>query len=157
MEIKRIGSEDRCSLCEFWRVGVVENAAPYFRICDDCLEKIVKCAGWEVEKEGEAPKIEWFGEPGHFCAADACVFHLHTHVNGKWCVSTVGEWYPRGTPRQANRGPETIGSDRLYETMVFRVIGKDIDLSELEMAPYNDREAAQKGHMALVEKYGGMP
>jgi hypothetical protein len=153
MEIKRIGSEDRCSLCEFWRVGVVENAAPYFRICDDCLEKIVKCAGWEVEKEGEAsPAIEWRGEAGHFCGAADCVFHLHTHVNGKWCVSTVGEGHP------GRRQPmEKISSSRFYESMVFHVVGNGIDLTELEMAPYNDREAAQKGHMALVEKYGGMP
>ena len=156
MEIKRIKHEDRCSLCEFWRVGLVENASPYIRICDDCLEKIVKCAGWEVEKEGEEkPAIEWFGEPGHFCAADFCMSHLHTHVNGKWCVSTVGEYYPEG--RRNKRGPKAIGHDRLYESMVFRIYDGEIDLAELQMAPYTDREAAQKGHMALVEKYKGMP
>jgi hypothetical protein len=122
-------------------------------LCDDCLEKIVKCAGWEIEKEGEAsPAIEWRGEAGHFCGAADCVFHLHTHVNGKWCVSTVGEGHP------GRRQPmEKISSSRFYESMVFHVVGNGIDLTELEMAPYNDREAAQKGHMALVEKYGGMP
>jgi hypothetical protein len=168
MEIERLerGYCSGCGLHVGDRVGIASrhlasDGDGTYALCDDCLAQIVRCAGWEVVvgKEGAAPtpEIEWRGEPGHFCAADACVFHLHTHVNGKWCVSTVGEWYPRGTPRQANRGPETIGSDRLYETMVFRVVGKDIDLSELEMASYNDREAAQKGHVALVEKYGGMP
>jgi len=182
------------------RVEVYQFGRYHTSICLDCLEKVVKAAGWDVEKEGEepiwakraesiaavhqevlaalvaagpkigdlaaydlahavtalakerdeararkgeeqpAPVIEWRGEPGHFCGVHDCVFHMHTHVNGKWCVSTVGE----------------VGSDRLYESMVFYVGGNDIDLSDLEMAPYNDREAAQKGHMALVEKYKWM-
>jgi hypothetical protein len=157
MEIERI-ERDYCNGCYGDKpvTRVKHLGYPASDLCDDCLEKVVKVAGWDVEKEGEAkpaPAIEWRGEPGHFCGADDCVFHMHTHVNGKWCVSTVGEWYPNGRAG----GPETIGSDRLYETMVFRVGDNAIDLSELEMAPYNDREAAQKGHVALVEKYGGMP
>ncbi len=207
MEIKRITHEDRCSLCEFYRVGLVESARPYFRICDDCLEEVVKAAGWDVEKEGEEPiwakraesiaavhrevfaalvaagpeigdlatmdlvhavtalakerdearanpAIEWRGEPEHFCGVNDCVFHTHTHVNGKWCVSTVGEWYPGG--RWKKDGAQTKVGSGLYESMVFRVVGDGIDLHELETIPYNDREAAQKGHMALVEKYRGM-
>jgi len=196
-----------CGLHVADRVGIASHhLAPdgddTYAICDDCLEQIVRCAGWEVEKGGEEkpkpvvdaadryrgaealaicralmkagvlkwspsqgylcslekpppePVIEWFGEPGHFCDAHDCVFHMHTHVNGKWCVSTVGEWYPGG--RRRNDSQVKVGSD-FYESMVFRVVGDGIDLSELEMAPYNDREAAQKGHMALVEKYKGMP
>ena len=166
MEIEKLerGYCSGCGLHVADRVGIASrhlasDGDDTYAICDDCLEQIVRCAGWKVavEKEGEAspaPAIEWRGEPGHFCGAHDCVFHLHTHVNGKWCVSTVGEYYPLGRRRDRM---EKIGGDRLYETMVFRVVGKDIDLSELEMASYNDREAAQKGHVALVEKYKGMP
>jgi len=147
MEIKRVVWAGSCTAgwgcTDASEVTLLTDGFP-IALCDDCLEKVVKVAGWDVEKEGEAkpaPAIEWRGEPGHFCGAHDCVFHMHTHVNGKWCVSTVGE----------------VGSDRPYESMVFYVGGNDIDLSELEMAPYNDQEAAQKGHMALVEKYRGMP
>ncbi len=157
MEIKRVVWSGSCGVnlgcLDADTVTILDPGLgdSWIAICDDCLEKVVKAAGWDVEKEGVGPPtLEWRGEPGHFCGAHDCMFHMHTHVNGKWCVSTVGEWYPT-SPRE--RTPEKIGSDRLYESMVFRVVGDGIDLAELEMAPYNDREAAQKGHMTLVEKY----
>ncbi len=99
-------------------------------------------------------KIEWLETPGHFICAEKCYFRMHTHI-GKYCISTVGEMYPDShrSPRPQAE-PETIGSGRLYETMVFELDedgehnGDDIDF-----AGYNDREAATAGHMTTIEKY----
>lgn len=90
----------------------------------------------------EPSEWEWFGRPGHFCAADKCQFHLHTHVRG-YCVSTVGDYRP-----WLDEPPDEIGYGRLYETMVFRLQGDgDIDPREFHMEPYNDDESANQGHM----------
>lgn len=96
-------------------------------------------------------KWQWFGQAGHFVAANRCRFHLHTHV-GKWCVSTVGDWFesdPHGPPKE-------IGVDRLYETMVFE-INEDGEVESYAeaaaFAPYNDRDAANAGHMAMCRRY----
>lgn len=102
-------------------------------------------------------KIEWFGQAGHFVSAKDCQFHLHTHVGG-YCISTVGEYIPRG-----ERHPEPIGGSakvdrgRLYETMVFKLTEDGSDIlgeSPLEMIPYWERNAANAGHMAAVKKWG---
>ena len=98
-------------------------------------------------------KLEWFGQAGHLCVADSCRFHLHTHVNG-FCVSTVDEYYPPGATK-----PETVGCDRLYETMVFKLnaAGDDVESwAELTCVGYNDRDAANTGHMEQVRKWGGL-
>lgn len=91
-------------------------------------------------------KLEWFGQAGHFCASDSCRFHLHTHVNG-YCVSTVGDYWPGKTR-------ETIGVDRLYETMVFVLDAKgETNGDNIDFAAYNDRDDANAGHMAMVDTY----
>lgn len=70
---------------------------------------------------------EWFGQPGHFIAAFKCMYHLHTHVGPRkrWCVSTVGEYYPDGRDKPmhalSGRGPSEPPS--YYETMVFALDG----------------------------------
>ncbi len=87
---------------------------------------------------------QWFGNAGHFICGQYCRFHLCTLVNGKYLVSTVGQYFPdanvrevlaesrgfnlkeRGDAREyewleKNGGYEAIGYNRLYETMVFRV------------------------------------
>lgn len=94
-------------------------------------------------------KWTWFGQAGHFCAADKCRFHLHTHV-GKYCVSTVGEYFPGEATE-----PEQLGLDRLYETMVFQLDdnGTVFDLEERELRGYNDRDAAHTGHREMCEKW----
>lgn len=95
-------------------------------------------------------KREWFGQAGHFCAARWCRFHLHTHVNG-YCVSTVGDYHPpdrNGCPQTA---ADTIGVDRFYETMVFKLDangGTESDV--LGFAPYNDQGEANDGHEAML-------
>lgn len=93
---------------------------------------------------------KWFGQAGHFCAANQCRFHLHTHI-GKYCVSTVGDYYPRGSSID---GPDTIGLDRLYETMVF-IIQDDGETNgqNIDFNPYNDRISANAGHLEMCLKY----
>ena len=75
--------------------------------------------------------------------------HLHTHVNG-YCISTVGELIidPNGTEF------ETIGCERLYETMVFKETADgDIECNELDFEGYNDLRAAEEGHMDMCRKW----
>ena len=72
---------------------------------------------------------EWFGSPGHFICGRWCRFHLCTLV-GEFLVSTVGAYvHPRhgqGSELKEqewlkeNWPGEDIGSDRKYETMVFK-------------------------------------
>lgn len=94
--------------------------------------------------------MEWFGQAGHFICANRCRFHLHTHVEGGFCVSTVGEFYER--PEDLD--PTTVGVGRLYETMVFR-IENDGDTSgeALDTEGYNDQDAANIGHMKMIRKW----
>jgi hypothetical protein len=94
----------------------------------------------------------YFGHAGHFIGAPSCRFHLHTHV-GKFCVSTVGDYYPRG--RSGSQEPERIGLDRLYETMVFDLDDNDdiASYTELTCRGYNDAEDADKGHEEVVREY----
>jgi hypothetical protein len=102
----------------------------------------------------------WYGFPGHFIGARSCQFRLNTLV-GEFIVSTVGEYYPHGLEQEK---PSSIGSDRLYETMVFRATGKcdtegcgcgmpTHNGSELDFEPYNDRAAATVGHRAMCERW----
>jgi hypothetical protein len=94
--------------------------------------------------------MEWLGYPGHFIGADSCRFHLHTHITlpsgAEFCVSTVGDYRPRGSDK-----PQEIGARRLYETMVFRILDNgDPDYSEEhDMRGYNDRDAANAGHVEV--------
>ena len=59
----------------------------------------------------------WCGAQHHFIGD--CRFHLATWVDdGRYLVSTVGEYYP--SARSAPDVPETIGVGRHYETFVFK-------------------------------------
>lgn len=95
-------------------------------------------------------RLEWFGGPGHFCASYSCRYHLHTHVNGRFCVSTVGAYHPRDAAKM-----ETVGCDRYYETMVFPLTddGGVDDWSGLTMRGYQTSEEADVGHLAVVVEY----
>lgn len=90
---------------------------------------------------------QWFGHPGHFCAAEWCLFHLHTHV-GKWCVSTVGDYWPPPLDGEKKQQRE-IGHGRTFETMVFELNaeGEPHDWRELDFNAYDDRDAANAGHI----------
>jgi hypothetical protein len=136
------------------------------------------------------PRVKWFGHAAHFICGSHCRFHLATQV-GHYLISTVGELWPERSSREVHAsvhdpawlaanghlkgdqfdhaymqrfGYETIGSNRLYETMVFKA-GKPctakgcgcglpaIDGSELDFAGYNDAKAATQGHTRMVAKY----
>lgn len=133
-----------------------------------------------------AEQWKWYGEAAHPIVGQYCQFHMATLI-GKHMVSTVGKYWPDRAVREIfartrdkeivgrgddwdndyrekmpNRGWETIGCDRLYETMVFAVTGKEcpcgcglpqIDGSELDFAAYNDPKEATMGHMAMCAKW----
>ena len=108
----------------------------------------------------------WSGAPGHFCGASECRFHLTTDV-GYYRVSTVGEWLPGDSLIWEEFGGE-LGS--WYETMVFplseaacvedgcgcglRAVATWI---ELGCQRYHTRGEAQRGHMAMCEKWAAAP
>lgn len=59
---------------------------------------------------------KWCGGPHHFMGSRYCSFGMATWVaDGKFCVSTVGEYRPGG----ANSGDAHTVGRGLYETMVF--------------------------------------
>lgn len=136
---------------------------------------------------GSPTTWKWFGHHGHLIVGRDCRFHLCTQV-GDYLISTVGEYLPdervreiiaqsrgvelrgKGDERRADFlkkiGFETIGLDRTYETMVFRV-GDDVcdtpecgcgmpkveDWGELDMEGYNSAGDATRGHVAMCEKW----
>jgi hypothetical protein len=128
----------------------------------------------------------WFGHAAHFICGQDCRFHLATQI-GPWLVSTVGEYLPdsnvreiladsrgiqlqgQGDARRADWmrkvGWESIGYERLYETMVFRA-GKPCQStecgcglpelasgSELDFEGYNTAGDATRGHYRMCEKW----
>lgn len=65
-------------------------------------------------------KITYRGWPGHFCCSMNCVFRLNTLIeygNKRVVVSTVGQMYKDVNDRE--KGYDTIGCGRFYETMAF--------------------------------------
>lgn len=91
------------------------------------------------------------GFAGHFCAWRNCAFRRCTHVHGKYRVSTVGAYYPGPDHDEM----ETVGVDRFFETMVFELgaDGEPLSFESVDFAAYNDADAAQAGHEAMVAKY----
>ena len=100
--------------------------------------------------------------PGHFIAAAYCRFFRAALINDRWLVSTVGDYWPRGSGSER----ETVGFGRLYETMVFRVAhptcsecdppcGMPIveDWTDLEMAPANTEDDAILNHERLCREW----
>jgi len=106
----------------------------------------------------EKDKWEWFGNAGHLIVSNRCRFHLTTKV-GPWLISTVGEFVPHRDSKEF----DTVGLDRLYETMVFVTKGEcdcgcglpehDHDYMELEMKGYSTPKDANIGHLELCEKW----
>jgi len=95
------------------------------------------------------------------------MFHLTTDV-GDHLVSTVGKFHPdMNHPRMRYLGPvDTVGHNRLYETMVFNKKTNalpcscgcgipEVDRNEIECLPANDPGTATENHMAMCHKYGG--
>lgn len=102
---------------------------------------------------------KWFGNAGHFICSEDCGFRLCTVV-GDYIISTVGELALK------DLGPQYVGWNRKYETMVFQFEGycdctDDCGLpkhngSELEMEGYQTRAAAQSGHLAMCQRYAAI-
>jgi hypothetical protein len=93
-------------------------------------------------------KRVWFGSAGHFVASNGCRFHLHTHI-GDVCISTVGDYRPRDAAEYEK--PHSIGSGRTFETMAFRLDADgDHDGVDIAFNGYNDRDAANLGHEAML-------
>lgn len=99
----------------------------------------------------------WYGNAGHFICSARCRFHLTTKI-GKYLISSVGEFV---ADYLKNPKCETIGYNRLYETMVFEA-GKpcecgcglpEISGSELDMNGYNTAKDATEGHNKLCKKW----
>lgn len=95
---------------------------------------------------------------GHLIVADMCRFFRTTDVDGKWRVSTIGDYHPGGQDKA-----DTIGIGRLYETMVFR-LGREVckcgckapivaQWSELDFEGYNTKLAATRGHLKMVRRW----
>ena len=112
----------------------------------------------------------WMPHAAHFICASRCQFRLATYVGG-FIVSTVGEMEIQNTEIAKIVGKmvgdfDTIGYNRMYETMVFKAIPSapeftccpyGIDVSEtVDRDGYNDANAATAGHMALCEKWAAM-
>lgn len=103
---------------------------------------------------------QWFGQPGHFCAAHRCMFHLHTHV-GRWCVSTVGEYRPSANhDEDFTEQPHDMGAfpGMKYETMVFELDGdgpdaSPINHSELDVRRCRTQGEANKMHRQMCLKW----
>jgi predicted MPP superfamily phosphohydrolase len=88
----------------------------------------------------------------HFCAVRSCLFRMATEI-GTFAVSTIGDYRPDNS-----KNAEKVGCDRLFETMVFRVVGRhdcgcpDLDMTELAMTPYDYPQDALDGHMAMCRR-----
>jgi hypothetical protein len=100
------------------------------------------------------------GYAGHFIAWADCLFRLHTSVDSRYRISTVGDWRPPLPPnhegeKRLAREPMTIGPGRLFETMVFELgaDGEPTSYAELDASAYNTAAEAEAGHEALVRKY----
>lgn len=92
---------------------------------------------------------KWFGQPGHFCGAFNCHWHLHTHV-GKFCVSSVGEWVTKTGDRPKSF---SSGKEDFYEAMVFPIVKGESTFVELEREFSQDRDQAVAAHLRLCRKY----
>ena len=100
------------------------------------------------------------GCTGHLIVGDSCRWKRHTRV-GSYRISSVGNYYPSDRKER-----ETVGCDRYFETMVFKLqpdaedetaegcgCGVVADWGEIDVDSYNTAGEAQAGHERMVEKY----
>lgn len=107
---------------------------------------------------------------GHFICAKSCRWFKVTDVDGKWRVSSIGDMHSdarvRAIIRKFDDGPEEIGYQHTYETMVFPLgievcevegcedRGSPLVSSWREVASgcYNSKAAAARGHERMVKR-----
>jgi len=116
-------------------------------------------------------KIQTCGSPHHLIVADRCLWGMTTFIEDI-AVSSVGMYQPH---LPESNEIKTIGSDRHFETFVFRTDGdwsKKVakgergdgfvdeynhpnieDFSEIDSYSYNTTVAANEGHWMVVEKW----
>ena len=99
------------------------------------------------------------GCAGHLIVAMRCGWRRHTRIGG-YRVSTVGDYYPSENSKRT-----TVGCNRFFETMVFRVEDPDEDgaegcgcgtvhsYEEIDFEGYNTAGDARVGHEKMVAKY----
>lgn len=100
---------------------------------------------------------QWFGQAGHFCNSDKCLFHLHTHV-GRFCVSTVGEYFQLGRGNGiAGFEPQDLSANPgKYETMVFLLDEKcesPVNHRELEVGRCMTQDEANALHLEMCLRW----
>jgi len=104
-------------------------------------------------------KWEWFGYAQHLIVARSCHFHLATRINGRYLVSTVGDYRPGDKSKM-----ESIGSNEgdYFETFVFNCTSKmDSCGCCPEIESYEELDGrrssyawdAQRIHLEYCEKY----
>jgi hypothetical protein len=102
---------------------------------------------------------KWFGHAGHLIISARCQFHLTTQV-GDYLISTVGDFHP--DPLSNPQKIDTVGVDRLYETMVFKIDGycdcgcglpHPDTYAEIDFEGYNTPKKANEGHLNFCKKY----
>jgi hypothetical protein len=81
---------------------------------------------------------------------------------GPYLISTVGDFRPSGP----NGAKDTIGHNRYFETMVFRLSDELCDCgcraravdewSEIDFAGYQTAAEAHEGHMKLCRKWAAV-
>lgn len=101
------------------------------------------------------------GCAGHLIVSSNCQWRRHTEVNGRYRVSSIGNYFP-----DRDKGRVTIGAgeDAFFETMVFRITKKLSDQSEkcgchevsewseIDGERYATAGEAQAGHERYVRK-----
>lgn len=99
-------------------------------------------------------RVKHKGMPGHFIGASDCCWHLHTIVDRRWRISSVGCWHSglRANEWADDSNRKEIGHGRLYETMVFDLASENT-LQEIELVGYNDEEEADRGHFEIVNRW----
>jgi hypothetical protein len=98
------------------------------------------------------------GFAGHFIGSNSCRYTRTTDIDGRWRVSTVGDYHPA-----MSRSREEIGYKRFFETMVFALSPEACDCgceaqkvaswSALEAEGYQTLAEADLGHAAMVERW----
>ena len=117
-------------------------------------------------------KVTHHGYPGHFCCAERCRYHRTSviHIDGMatYLISSVGAMTPTGGIGNGDGEVyDTIGINRFYETMVFKVnpvqedergdlLWKMSSGSELDISGLGEEfafDVADKMHDAAVKKW----
>ncbi len=100
----------------------------------------------------------WYGHKMHYICSDRCRWNMATELPNGYLVSSVGDMRPHDLEigeTWAEEDAEEIGMCRKYETMVFRIVGREEcgcpvnEYTELDVDGYNTHIEASDGHMRM--------